>query len=44
MYTPIVPLKTIPDSKVLVYLFSDQKDPKTIPFGKGHTLMAYIMT
>ena len=24
-----------------VYLFSDQKGPETIPFGKGHTLKAY---
>ena len=41
----VVPSKTIPDSRQngqSVYPFSDQKGPKTIPFGAADTYMAYI--
>ena len=34
---------TIPDqNEQRVYPFSDQKGPKTIPFGAAHTYMVYI--
>ena len=45
---PVVPSKTIPDSRpkwtkcMPAYPFSDQKGPKTIPFGAEHIYMAYI--
>ena len=43
-YTPVVPLKTISDSRPkCLYPFANQNGAKTLPFGKpAHTFMAYI--
>ena len=45
-YAPVVPTKTIPglQSKMgqSLYPFSDQKDPKALPFGVARTYMANI--
>ena len=44
-YTPVVPSKTITDSRpkqANLHPISVQNDAKTIPFGAAHTYMAYI--
>ena len=44
-YTPVVPSKTITDSRpkqANLYLISVQNDAKTLPFGTAHTYVAYI--
>ena len=46
-YTPVVPTKTIPDSrpkwaKCIQYPFPDQNGAKTLPDGAANTNMAYI--
>ena len=44
-YTPVVPLKTIPDFRpkwAKCILVSDQKGPQTLTVGAAHTYMAFI--